>query len=127
MMMKAFVIFLIIAALSYIAALYYPWWSLAVVAFAVTLVVPQKPFAAFVTAFAAIFILWFSMAFFIDLSNDHILGKRIAVLFLHTPAPLLMAVICGVVGGVVAGFAALSASCLRTRKKSPAASSYKDI
>lgn len=125
--MKAFIVFLIIGILSYIVGIFYPWWSIAVVAFVVTLIVPQKPFIAFLTAFLAVFVFWFSMAFFIDLSNDHIMGNRIAVLFLHTPSSIIMAVISGVIGGLVAGLAAMTASFLRVKRPAPGGVTYKNI
>jgi hypothetical protein len=115
--MKAFIIFLVIGILSYVVGLYYPWWSLAVVAFVVTLVVPQRPFAAFLTAFLSVFVFWFSLAFFKDLANDHILADRISNLFLKAEYPAVIAAIAGLIGAVVAGFAALSASYLRTKKR----------
>lgn len=120
--MKAFIIFLAIGILSYLAGLFYPWWSIAVVAFLVTLIFPQRPFPAFLTAFFSILVFWFSLAFFIDIANDHIMGNRIAVLFLHAPSSIVMAAISGIIGGIVAGVAALSASCLRTRRKMPSVS-----
>lgn len=125
--MKAFILFLVIGILSYVAGIFYPWWSVAVVAFVVTLIVPQKPFAAFLTAFLAIFVFWFSLAFFIDLSNDHIMGNRIAELFLQSSSSVIMAVISGAIGGLVAGLAAVSASCLRTKKRQPSGVSFKNI
>jgi hypothetical protein len=115
--MKAFILFLVIGILSYIAGLYYPWWSLAVVAFVVTLVVPQKPVAAFFTAFIAVFVFWFSLAFFKDLANDHILAGRISLVFLGQKSPALLAAAGAVPAALTAGFAALSASFLRLRKK----------
>jgi hypothetical protein len=115
--MKAFIIFLVIGILSYIAGLYYPWWSLAVVAFVVTVVVPQRPAASFFTALLSIFVLWFSLAFFKDLANDHILADRISLLFLGRKSPALLAAAGAIPGALVGGFAALSASFLRTRKR----------
>lgn len=117
--MKGFILFLVIGALSYVAGWWYPWWSIAVVAFVVALVVPQRPVAAFFTAFISIFIFWFSLAFFQDLSNDHILSSRISELFLHIQSPLGIAAVSGLVGGLVAGMAALSGAFLRYRKKAP--------
>lgn len=122
--MKAFIVFLIIGILSYLAGLYYPWWSLAIVAFAVTLIIPQKPVGAFFTAFVSLFILWFALAFFKDLANDHILGNRISELFLHSKSSVVLAVITGMIGAIVAGFAALSASFLRTKRKVKPSSSF---
>jgi hypothetical protein len=117
--MKGFILFLIIGALSYLAGWWYPWWSIAIVAFVISLIVPQKPLAAFLTAFIAIFVFWFSLAFFQDLANDHILSSRISELFLHVDSPLGIAAVSGLIGGLVAGMAALSASFLRYRKKAP--------
>lgn len=125
--MKAFFVFLIIGVLSYVAALYSPWWSIAIVAFAVTLFAPLNPFGSFLTAFLAGFVLWFGMAFFIDLANDHIMGSRIAVLFLKSPIPVAMAAVSGFAGGIVAGMAALTASFLRVRKKIRAVPTYQNI
>lgn len=116
--MKTIIAFLLTGILSYIAGINYPWWSLAVVAFVIALIIRQKPVIAFFTAFISLFILWFSLAFFKDMANDHILGNRMSELFLQEKTPVLMAVITGLVGAIVAGFAALSASFLRTKKKS---------
>jgi hypothetical protein len=123
--MKGFILFLVIGALSYIAGWWYPWWSIAVVAFLITLVVPQRPAAAFFTAFVSIFVFWFSLAFFQDLTNDHILSSRISELFLQVQSPLAIAAVSGLIGGLVAGMAALSAAFLRYRpKKAKRAVSY---
>lgn len=114
--MKAFILLLLIGVMSYVAGIWFPWWSIAVVAFIILVIVPLKPGAAFLIAFAAIFLLWFFLAFFRGLANDHLLDGRIAELFLHARAPVIIAVITGVIGGLVAGFAGLSASFLRNPK-----------
>ena len=115
--MKGLLLFLLIGILSFVAGLFYPWWTVGVVAFVIALVVPQKHFAAFFTAFLSIFILWFSLSYFKDLSNDHILSSRMSLLFIKTELPAVMCLITGMVGGLVAGLAALSASFLRKKKK----------
>lgn len=115
--MRSILAFLLIGILSYITGLYYPWWSLAVVAFVVSLIIRQRPVASFFTAFVSLFVLWFSLGFFQDMANDHILGNRMSELFLQVKSPVLLAVITGFIGAIVAGFAALSASFLRTGEK----------
>lgn len=115
--MKTLIIFLLTGILSYVAGLFYPWWSLAIVAFVIALIFGQRPSGAFFTAFLAIFVFWFSFSFFIDLANDHILANRMSLLFLKIKAPILMCVLSGFTGGLVAGFAALSGALLRKRKK----------
>jgi hypothetical protein len=123
--MKAFIIFLLIGVFSYVAGLWYPWWSIAVVSFIVTLVIPQKPAASFFIAFLSIFIFWFSLAFFKDLANDHILAGRMSELFLHSRSPFLIAAVTGLIGAIVAGLAALSAAFLRTGKRAKQQVSYR--
>lgn len=115
--MKGLIIFLLTGILSYVAGLFYPWWSLAIVAFVISLIFGQRPVIAFFTAFLAVFIFWFGYSFFIDLANDHILADRMSILFLKINSPILMCILSGVLGGLVAGFAALSAALLRKRKK----------
>ncbi len=115
--MKGLIAFLLTGILSYAAGLFYPWWSLAVVAFVVALIIRQHPVKAFFTAFLAVFIFWFGFSFFIDLANDHILANRMSLLFLKVESPILMCVLSGLLGGLVAGVAALSASILRKKKK----------
>lgn len=122
--MKSFIVFLIIGILSYVAGIWWPWWSVAIVAFVVTLVSGQRPFAAFITAFLAVFIFWFSFAFFRDLANDHILADQMSVLFFNAQAPVLLMVVSGFIGAIVAGFAALSASFLRTKKRVKRTTAY---
>ncbi len=115
--MKGLIMFLLTGILSYVAGLFYPWWSIAVVAFIIAVIFAQKPVAAFFTAFLAVFVFWFSFSYFIDLSNDHILADRMSLLFLGSELPVVMCLISGVIGGLVAGFAALCGSFLRKRKK----------
>lgn len=115
--MKPLLLLLITALLSFLAGLWLPWWSVAPVAFLVALAGGQPPLGSFLTAFIAVFLLWFALAFFIDLHNDHILGTRMSELILGTQAPLLIAAASALLGGLTAGLAALSAAFLRQPKK----------
>ncbi len=115
--MRSLLVLILTMVLSFVAGLFFPWWSLAVVAFVVALVIKQRPLISFFTSFLAIFLLWFGYSYFIDLGNDHILGNRMSLLFLGKEASILMCVISGGIGGIVAGFAALTAAFLRKSKK----------
>lgn len=114
--MKLIVAFILTALLSFAAALYFPWWSIAVAAFVVAALVPQKPFKAFLSAFIAVFLLWAILAFIIDANNNHILSERISQLLMKVKSSLLLIAVTGFVGGITAGFAALSGSYLRKSK-----------
>lgn len=110
--MKFFTALLLTALCSFIAGLYFPWWSLAVMAFLVALLVHQKAGKAFLAAFIALFLLWGCLALWIDMQNAGILSKRIAAL-LGLESRFLLILITGLVAALVAGFAAMSGSYLR--------------
>lgn len=114
--MKFFISLLLIAILSFVACLYFPWWSIAVIAFAVIAFIPQKPVAAFLCGFAAIFIFWAALSFFISSNNDHVLAHKVSLIILKTDSPFWLVFATAMIGGLVAGFAGLTASFIRKRE-----------
>jgi len=113
--MKFFNSFLLTALLSFIAGIYISyWWFFAVVAFLVAVLIHQKGFKAFFAGFLSLFILWFVLAFWMDLSNEGVLSVKIATLLSLDGSKWLLMIITAFVGGLVAGFAALSGSYLRS-------------
>ena len=113
--MKFFNSFLLTALLSFIAGIYISyWWFFAVIAFLVALLIHQRGFKAFFAGFLALFILWFALAFWIDLVNEGVLSVKIASLLPLGGSKWLLMIITAFVGGLVAGFAALSGSYLRS-------------
>jgi hypothetical protein len=113
--MKFFNSVLLTALLSFIAGIYISyWWFFAVIAFLVALLIHQRGFKAFVAGFLALFILWFVLSFWIDLSNDGVLSVKIASLLPLGGSKWLLMIVTAFIGGLVAGFAALSGSYLRS-------------
>lgn len=102
--------------LSFITGLYLPWWGIAIAAFIVALIVYQKAGMAFLSSFLGLVFLWCGLAFWIDSGNESILSARIGELLGIGNNPFLLIIITGVVGGLVAGFAAMSGSFLRSSK-----------
>ena len=113
--MKFIVAFLLIILLSFVSGIYFPWWSIAIVAFGVIAFIPLKPLPAFLCGFAAIFIFWVSLSYFISNANEHILAHKASLLILKVDNPILLVIVTGLLGGLVAGFASLTAAF--TRKK----------
>ncbi len=107
---------LLIALLSYIAGLYLPWWSIAIVAFAVCLLITQSLGAAFLSGFTGIFLLWAVLAVWIDSKNESLLSQKIAQLFPLGGSSVLLIIVTALVGGLVGGFAAMSGAALRAPK-----------
>src|ERR1700743_1584897 len=78
MVVKFFVTMALIALLSCVLALFFPWWTIALAAFAVSALIPQPPLPAFFSGFAALFLLWGLLALVADLANESILSARVA-------------------------------------------------
>lgn len=114
--MKFIVSLILIALLSFAAPLYFPWWSIAIVAFLVTAFLPQSSVKSFLTGFLALFLLWGGLSFWISNNNDHILAHKVSLLFLKVDSPYLLIIATALIGGIVAGLAALTGSFLRKKK-----------
>jgi hypothetical protein len=115
--MKSFPRFLLIVILSYVAGLFLPWWTVALAAFLVAVLIPLPPLRSFLNGFVAVFLLWLAIAFFMDVRNDHILANRMSVLILKGRHPVILGIISALLGGITAGFGGLTGSYLRYKKK----------
>lgn len=114
--MKLFVAILLTALLAFVAGLYLPWWSLAVAAFLAALLIHQKAGRAFISAFLGILLLWAGLAWWIDMKNNGVLSKKIASVLPLGGNAVALIFVTGIVGGLVAGFAAMSGSFLRSER-----------
>lgn len=111
--MKLIASIILTVLLSFIACLYLPWWSIAVVSFSLPLVIIQKPYMAFIAGFIALLLLWGGLAWWISTANDHLLAHKIAVLVIKADSPFLLIGLTALIGAVVAAFSALSGALLR--------------
>jgi hypothetical protein len=111
--MKFTVATILTALLVFIAGLYLPWWSLAVMALLVALLVHQHPGKAFLSAFVGVFLLWAGLAWWIDMKNDGVLSAKMAKLLPVGGSVVVLILLTAVVGALVAGLGALSGSFLR--------------
>lgn len=116
--MKFTISFILTAILSFALCLFFPWWSIAIAAFLVAALIPQKPVMAFVTAFTALLFLWGCLSFWMSFNNDHILAHRVSLLILKIDNPILLITVTTLIGSTVAGFAALSGNFLRVKNNS---------
>ena len=114
--MKFFISLILTILLSFAACLFLPWWSIAIAAFVVAALIPQKPFKSFITGFAALFLLWGGLSFWMSNNNDHVLAHKVAQLILKMDSPVVLILATALIGALVAGFAALTGSYLRKTK-----------
>ena len=111
--MKFIVSIILIALLSLVACIYFPWWSIAIVAFIVAAIIPQSGWISFLSGFLALFILWGAISLWISNNNHHILAHKISLLILKADNPFLLMLVTALIGALVAGFAAIAGSFLR--------------
>jgi len=114
--MKFFVSFILTILLSFAFCLLLPWWSIAIAAFVVAALIPQKPGKAFLTGFVALFLLWGGLSFWISNNNNHVLAHKVSQLLLKMDSPVVLVLVTAFIGALVAGFAALAGSYLRKSK-----------
>jgi len=115
--MKFLLAILLTAALGFLAGLYFTWWALAVVAFGIAVLIPQRLMPAFFSGFLGIFILWAVLCFWIDIKNDSILSHKMAMIFPLAGSSLLMILVSALIGGLVGGMAALAGSSVWPRAR----------
>jgi hypothetical protein len=104
---------LLILLLSFIAGLFLPWWSIAIVAFLIALLIPQTIGKSFLAGFLGIFLLWGILALWIDVKNGSVLSQKISQLFSIGNVGFLLVLITALIGALVGGFAAMSGGSLR--------------
>ncbi len=114
MAMKFLTSIILIMLLSFCACLYFPWWSIALVAFFVASLIPQPPLVSFFSGFTALFLLWGIMTFWISNNNDNILAHRVSMLIFKMDNSFLLILVSALIGALVAGLASLTASYIRS-------------
>ncbi|HQV61972.1 MAG: hypothetical protein IPQ25_12785 [Chitinophagaceae bacterium] len=117
--MKFITAIILTALLAFISGLlsFSPWWGFAVTSVLVALLVHQKAGKAFLAGFLGLFLLWGGLAWWIDMKNNGVLSQKIASVLPLGGNSILLIVVTGVAGGLVAGFAAMSGSYLRSSAK----------
>jgi len=115
--MKFILALLLTATLCFLAGLRLEWWSIAIVSFLVALLIPQKIGGAFVSGFVGVFILWATLAIWIDSRNGNMMSYKIAELFKLGGSSVLLILVTALIGGLVGGFAAMAGSSLRPLPK----------
>ena len=95
----------------FILQFFLPWWTMAVGAFAVAYGLGNKGYSSFFAGLLGVGILWFGMAFAIDVTTQSILTQKI-----NTLLPVKALIITPIIGGLVGGFASLTGSLLKSWK-----------
>jgi len=97
--------------LSFILQSFLPWWTMAVASFLLGYLFGNSGFVSFCAGFLGVGMLWFGMAFFIDVSTQSILTEKINKIL-----PLNAFVLTILIGGLVGGMASLTGALLGETK-----------
>jgi len=104
------------ALLGFSICLYMNWWAIAIAAFLVAVCIHQKPLNSFLTGFIALFLLWGILSWVIDIKNEQVLSHKLSAVLPFGGSVFLMILVTALIGGLVAGFAAMAGSYLREKK-----------
>jgi hypothetical protein len=103
---------ILIATLCYFAGMQFPWYSVVIIAFGVSLVIRTTGISSFLSGLVAVGLLWIGQAWIIDMDSNSLLTDKIAGIF-GLGASFWMIILTGLVGGLSAGFGALTGYTLR--------------
>ncbi|MBF9236165.1 hypothetical protein I2I05_02040 [Hymenobacter sp. BT683] len=104
---------LLILVLAAAVQLDLPWWSLAVVAFGVGLLLAPSGWVAFGAGFGGAGLSWLLPAAWLSYQNEGLLAGRVAQLLPLGGSPVALLLVTALVAGLVGGMAALAGTWLR--------------
>jgi hypothetical protein len=99
-------------ALAFLLQSFFSWWTVALAAVGAGYYFKNGGFKSFIAGFIAISFLWFSLAFYIDVTSQSILTEKVNKIL---PLPALA--LTTVIGGLVGGFAAMSGAVLNKERR----------
>lgn len=99
---------LLIAVLSLLGGLFLPWWSLAIVAFAVCFWRSAGAGRAFLYGFVGVALVWLAYALLIQFRTDGVFVGRMSELLFKKNTAVLPALVTALLGGLVGGLAGMS-------------------
>ncbi len=91
--------FVIISLLALIAGLYFHWMATFLAVFLGTYILKPTISTGILMGFLSLLLIWFSMATFLDVKNDHLLSQQIGQVF-GGISGMILALLTGLIGGI---------------------------
>lgn len=113
--MRIALFIVIIAILSAVAEAFLPWWVIAIIPFLAALALNRKGSISFLTGFAGIALFWLVAVLIKDIPNEHILSRRMSLIF-KLPNYGLLILVVTFLGGLIGGLSAWAGGLLRGAK-----------
>lgn len=111
--MKVLLQILIVAVLALLMEMWLPWWSVAIAGGLGGLLLGGSGMRGFAAGFLGVGILWAVAALRLSAGTESGLAERLGAMLPGQPGGVALAVVSGVIGGLVAGFAGASGARLR--------------
>ncbi len=112
--MKFLISVLAIGAMTLLAGNYLPWWSVAIPALLVGMLMPLKNAWNFLSGFLGVSLCWLGMTWWIDSQNGGILSGRMAHVLPVGGNALYLHLLSALMGGLIAGLASLAGKYIRS-------------
>lgn len=105
--MRAIFAGVLIFVFGWIAQMFLPWWTIAILCFVISIAFFEKAKHALIVGFTTVFSLWLILAFYKSYQNDFILLERMSNL-LGLGSKWLLPFITALIGGIVGALSSLS-------------------
>ena len=99
--------FVIIFIVTAILQFFTPWWTVALIPFAIAVWRPTTSLKSFATGFRAIALLWFFYGLYLHINSQGSISNKIAEIF-SLPNGILLLIVTAIAGGLVGGLSGLS-------------------
>ena len=113
--MRLLLFIISIALLSAVAEYFLPWWMIAVIPFCISLAMNRRAGVSFLAGFIGIASFWLLAVLFKDIPNEHILSRRMAIVF-KLPNYGILILVVTLIGGVIGGLSAAAGALMREGK-----------
>jgi hypothetical protein len=113
--MKFILSIVLVALVTYAIGIYgnLPWWSFVVTNLIIAIALPIKPIQSFLAGALGVGALWASLAFGIDMANNHILSSKVAQILPLGGSYIALIIVTAFVGALLGGLASLTGSFVR--------------
>jgi hypothetical protein len=106
--MKLIVSILLTALVAFALGLQLPWFTIAIAAFIVAMLIPQKALPSYLSGFLGVFLLWTILALLKINNGGNLIATQMASIFPLKGNVFLLVLISAFIGAIVAGCSALS-------------------
>lgn len=104
----------VIAIVGAVLQTFWPWWTCILVAMVVEMLLGRKDGTSFFSGFYGVALPWMALSAYIDVTSDSLLTLQVLRLFKLPEFSVVLIIITGLLGGLVAGLGSVTGGWIRT-------------